>query len=38
MDEREGLVGRITLLHKPDRMNAVFHGRKYSGARVTDKR
>jgi hypothetical protein len=33
----EGLVGRITLLHKPDRMDAVFHGRKYSGAVLADE-
>ncbi|WP_280740054.1 hypothetical protein [Pedobacter borealis] len=25
------------MLHKPDRMNAVFHGRKYSGAGVADE-
>ncbi|KRT14795.1 hypothetical protein ASU31_18010 [Pedobacter ginsenosidimutans] len=33
----KGLAGRITLLHKSDRMNAVFHGRKHSGAGVTDE-
>jgi len=33
----KGLVERTTMLHKPDRMNAVFHGRKYSGAVFTDE-
>lgn len=32
-----GWLNELLMLHKPDRMDAVFHGRKDSGAVVTDK-